>query len=323
MEFRTKITVARPDFVIKHSSRVMLLGSCFSDNIGSRMERAMMHVVKNPFGALYNASSIRRAVNILTEESEIRSGELFEANGVWNSFNFHSSYSRATCEETLAVMNGSIHLAAEHLRQCDVLFITLGTAFVYRLKNSDGRVVSNCHKLPADCFTRSLMSVDDVAGELMESVKMLLRVNPQLRIIFTVSPIRHISDGLSDNCLSKSILRVAIARVVRAMPDACGYFPSYEILIDDLRDYRFYASDMTHPSEVAVDYIWDVLIQTYFGEDERRLIERCERMTRRLQHRPMSHNAEVVARFRADTQTALSELIAELPYIVPKEPSAM
>lgn len=316
MEFRTKITVARSYFFIKHSSRVMLIGSCFSENIGSRMERAMMRVVVNPFGALYNPASIRRAVSLLVDDAGIAADELFEANGVWNSFNFHSSYSRATCEATLSVMNESIHSALEHLRGCDVLFITLGTSFVYRLKDLGGMVVSNCHKLPADRFVRSLMSVEEVEGELAETVKMLLGVNPQLRIVFTVSPIRHISDGLSDNCLSKSILRVAVDRVVRAMPDACSYFPSYEIVVDDLRDYRFSAPDMTHPSEVAVDYIWEVLTQTYFEDGDRHLIERCERMTRRLLHRPMSHNAEVVDRFRTDTQAALSRLRAELPYIV-------
>lgn len=278
----------------------------------------MMRVVKNPFGALYNPASIRRAVGILVDDAEIAADELFEATGVWNSFNFHSSYSRATCDETLVVMNESIHSASEHLRKCEVLFITLGTSFVYRLKEKGGMVVSNCHKLPADRFVRSLMSVDEVAGGLKETVKLLRGVNPQLRVVFTVSPIRHISDGLSDNCLSKSILRVAVDRVIKSMPEACSYFPSYEIVVDDLRDYRFYAPDMTHPSEVAVDYIWDVLCETYFADADRRLIERCERMTRRLQHRPMSRNAEVIDRFREDTQAALRELKAVLPYIVPK-----
>lgn len=312
MEFRTIITPDRKGIVIRHSDKIIMLGSCFSDNMGLRLADAMINVVINPLGTVYNPMSVAMAARRVMECRLVEQGELVEANGVWNCFDFHSRFSMPDAVEALRAMNGSITSAHEHLRQCRVLFVTLGTAITY---SRGGAVVSNCHKFPSAEFVRQMRSVNEITDVLEDMVSGLREFNPQLRIVFTVSPIRHIADGLATNSLSKSTLRVAVAEMVRMHPDVCSYFPSYEILMDDLRDYRFYAADMVHPSEVAVEYIWEVLKNTYFDVQQQQIISRCERMTKRLRHRPMSQNHEVVDKFKADTQSALDALIAQYPYI--------
>ncbi len=312
MEFRTIITPDNKDIALRHSDKMMMIGSCFSDNIGLRLADAMINVVINPLGTVYNPMSVAMAARRVMECRLVERDELVEANGVWNCFDFHSRFSMPDADEALRAMNGSITSAHAHLRQCRVLFVTLGTAITY---SRGGAVVSNCHKFPSAEFVRQMRSVNEITDVLDGMVSGLREFNSQLRIVFTVSPIRHIADGLATNSLSKSTLRVAVAEMVRMHPDVCGYFPSYEILMDDLRDYRFYAADMVHPSEVAVEYIWEVLKNTYFDVRQQQIISQCERMTKRLRHRPMSQNQDVVAKFKADTQSALDALIAQYPYI--------
>ena len=312
MEFRTKIAITTPPVSLRHSSKVMMIGSCFTESIGSRMADAMMGVSINPLGTLYNPASIATAVGRIVSLRLVEQQELIEANGVWNSLDFHSRYSRATREEAIEAMNTSITAAHEHLSRCQAAFITLGTAFVYTRR---GVIVGNCHRLPSAQFDRRMLTAVEVAGFLENIATTLTRFNPQLKIVFTVSPIRHLADGLSDNCLSKSTLRVAIDETVKRHQSTCSYFPSYEILVDDLRDYRFYAADMVHPSDVAVEYIWQLLKAACFDTESLELIERCEKMTKRLRHRPMSHNPAVVERFNAETQAALDVLTAQYPYI--------
>lgn len=311
MDFRTTIKIDPLSEPIKHSDKLMLIGSCFSDSIGARFTDAMMAALVNPLGTLYNPMSIAAAVERIARCRLVQPEELFEANGVWNCFDFHSSFSATTVEGALQRMNSAIVAAHEHLKGCKYVFLTLGTAITY---SHNGAVVGNCHKLPAVQFERRMCSVGKVTEALEAAVKMLREVNRAVKVIFTVSPIRHIADGLATNSLSKGTLRVAVGEITAQMPD-CHYFPSYEIVIDDLRDYRFYAADMVHPSDVAVEYIWEQLLTAYIAPQSLQAIDRCERMTKRLRHRPMSDNAEVVARFRADTEAALAKLRSDYPYL--------
>lgn len=312
MEFRTKIKIDADGTSIKHDHPVMMIGSCFSDNIGARLADAMMNVSINPLGTVYNPFSVAQAIDRIILCRKVERNELFLANGVWNCFDFHSRFSHADADDTLQGMNDSIVQAHNHLKHCRALFVTLGTAITY---NHSGDVVSNCHKLPASDFLRKMRNVSEITDTLDSMIQQLHEFNPNLKIIFTVSPIRHIADGLATNNLSKSTLRVAIAQSIEKFPDFCGYFPSYEILIDDLRDYRFYASDMVHPSDVAVDYIWELLKTTYFDAQTQQLIDRCERLTKRLRHRPMSDNADLIEKFRSDTQDAITSLTKQYPHI--------
>ena len=302
--------------LLHHSDRVVMMGSCFSDNIGAKMRHAMMQVTVNPFGTLYNPLSIASGISRLVTGTPIAGSTLFAQNGVWNSYAFHSRYSLADKQSTLDRMNDQIARAHGQLKSCHALVVTLGTAVVYRLK-STGQVVANCHKVPQHEFSRRMAAVGEMAQVLEQMVQEFHHFNPSAQVIFTVSPIRHIADGLDVNSLSKASLRVAVNEVVTAHPDFVAYFPSYEIMMDDLRDYRFYATDMVHPSEVAVEYIWQAFQATYFDDRSAQAIARCERVGKRLQHRPMSASREVVERFNADTQAVLRNLLKEYPYLEP------
>ncbi|MGN1245752.1 MAG: GSCFA domain-containing protein [Muribaculaceae bacterium] len=309
MDFRTAIRIESLTEPIKHSDKLMLIGSCFSTNIGERLRDAMMPVMVNPMGTLYNPMSIARAVERMVRRNLVTGTELFSANGVWNCFDFHSAFSSADQDVALRRMNDSITAAHEHLKECKCVIVTLGTAIVYW---HDNKVVANCHKLPAAQFSKRMLSLNETVEALRQIVELLREVNPKMRVIFTVSPIRHIADGLADNSLSKSILRVAIGELGI---DDVHYFPSYEIMLDDLRDYRFYAADMVHPSEVAIGYIWEQFRAACICPESLKAIDRCERMTKWLRHRSMSDNTEVVAQLNADRQAAYAKLRADYPYI--------
>lgn len=302
------------DHFMRHSDKMLLMGSCFSDNIGARLKDAMVDVVVNPFGTVFNPLSMSSLLHKLIDGETVAGMDLFLSNGVWNSYDFHSRFSIANKDAALKRMNESIASAHEHLQRCQTLVLTLGTAVVYRRRDT-GEVVNNCHKVPQHEFTRRLASVDDITQALDAVLDRLHEFNPELRVLFTVSPIRHIADGLEMNSLSKAVLRVAVNNVVRARKEWVGYFPAYEIVIDDLRDYRFYTPDMVHPSEVAIEYIWQTFQATYFDDRSTQAIARCERVSKRLKHRPMSNNPDVVARFNADTQTVIANLKKEYPYI--------
>ena len=314
MDFRTTIRTRDGEHFMRHSHKMMLIGSCFSDNIGAKLRDAMMQVVVNPFGTIFNPLSIATCINKIIDKEAIAGAELFLSNGVWNSFDFHSKFSMTSKDAALNRMNSSISNAHDHLAQCKSLVVTLGTAVVYRRRDT-GEVVCNCHKVPQHEFTRRLASVDDITGALNAMVERLHEFNPELNIIFTVSPIRHIADGLEMNSLSKAVLRVAINNVVRSNKEWASYFPAYEIVLDDLRDYRFYTADMVHPSDVAIEYIWQVFQATYFDDHSTQAIARCERVNKRLKHRPMTSNPEVVQRFNADTEAVIANLKKEYPYI--------
>ncbi len=314
MEFRTTVKTGENRGWLHHSDNVVLLGSCFSDNIGAKMHGALINATINPMGTLYNPMSIARGVQRLINNEPVAGKDLFMQGGVWNSYDFHSRHSMPDKQVTLDRMNSRIEQGHQALQQARLLTITLGTAIVYRLK-ATGEVVANCHKVPQHEFERKMAPVSEMVRTLDEMLTALHTFNPVMNIILTVSPIRHIADGLDVNSLSKASLRVAIQEVMARHRDYCDYFPSYEIMLDDLRDYRFYSNDMVHPSDVAVEYIWQAFQATYLDDHSALAVARCERIHKRLQHRPMSANRETVDRFNADTASVVRNLIKEYPYL--------
>lgn len=314
MEFRTTVKTGENRGWLHHSDKVLLLGSCFSDNIGVKMQGAFISALVNPMGTLYNPMSIARGVKRLIGNQPVAGRDLFMQGGVWNSYDFHSRYSLPDKQATIDRMNQRIEQGHNALKEAQLLTVTLGTAIVYRLK-ATGEVVANCHKVPQHEFERRMATVSEMVQELDAMLIRLHEFNPALRIILTVSPIRHIADGLDTNSLSKSLLRVVIQEVISRHNDYCDYFPAFEIMLDDLRDYRFYASDMVHPSDVAVEYIWQAFQATYLDDRSALAVARCERVHKRLQHRPMSTNRETVDRFHADTVSVVRNLVKEYPYL--------
>jgi len=258
-------------FGIDYATGIVSLGSCFSDEIGRRLQEGDFHIEQNPFGTLYNPASIASALRRIMYDREIGMEDLVEHEGLWHSWHHHGSFSRATAEECLEVCNSRIHQAHEALKQASLLMITFGSAWIYE---REGLVVANCHKLPQENFVRRKMSVEDIVSLWRPLLKELYSFHPHLSTLFTVSPIRHIGDGLHGNQLSKSTLLLAIDELVDSeLPPAkrkkksakveepdhpvTVYFPAYEIVVDELRDYRFYEADMVHPSTLAVDVVWD------------------------------------------------------------------
>ncbi len=314
MEFRTTVKTGENRSWLHHSDKVLLLGSCFSDNIGAKMQGALIRATVNPMGTLYNPMSIARGVQRLIDNEPVAGRDLFMQGGVWNSYDFHSRHSLPDKQATIDRMNQRIELGHQALKEAQLLTVTLGTAIVYRLK-ATGEVVANCHKVPQHEFLRKMAPVDDMVKELDSMLTAVHEFNPGLRVILTVSPIRHIADGLDTNSLSKSMLRVAIHEAMARHREYCDYFSSYEIMLDDLRDYRFYSSDMVHPSDVAVEYIWQAFQATYLDDRSALAVARCERIHKRLQHRPMSASRETVERFNADTASVVRNLIKEYPYL--------
>lgn len=314
MEFRTTVKTGENRSWLHHSDSVVLLGSCFSDNIGAKMHGALINATVNPMGTLYNPMSIARGVQRLIECRPVAGQELFMQGGVWNSYDFHSRHSKPDKQVAIDHMNARIEQGHQALETAQLLTITLGTSIVYRLK-ATSEVVANCHKVPQHEFERKMATVGEMTDVLDAMLTALHEFNPGLKIILTVSPIRHIADGLDTNSLSKASLRVAIHEVMKHHRDYCDYFPAYEIMLDDLRDYRFYSSDMVHPSDVAVEYIWQAFQATYLDDHSALAVARCERIHKRLQHRPMSSNRETVDRFNADTASVVRNLIKEYPYL--------
>lgn len=290
MNFRTEIPVEKTDIRIDHRSSLMLFGSCFSQSIGQKLLDGNFDVEVNPFGVLYNPSSIAKSLRLLLDRKVFTEGDLFEEKGVFNSFHHHSLFSSPDKIECLKKMNDSAERASAKIKTLDCLLVTFGTAHVFSLRES-GEVVSNCHKVPASFFERTRLTVSDIVAEWSDLLGRLRSASPKMKVIFTVSPIRHWKDGAHGNQLSKAILLLAIDELQNEYPNVF-YFPSYELLLDDLRDYRFYAEDMIHPSEVAVDYIWKYFSESYFTTDTQLIIKEWQQLVRAVSHRPQNSQSK-------------------------------
>ena len=253
MKLQTIVEIKPSERKIGYEDRILMLGSCFSDEIGAQMAQRNMQVTCNPFGTLYNPLSIANAINY-----QLHQLPLVEYDGLWHSMAHHGSFSRATREEAEQAVNESVEVMQRALNEATVLIVTFGTAWVYEM---NGEVVANCHKMPENWFTRRRLTVE----EIVATWKPILEQYKDKYWIFTVSPIRHIKDGLHENQLSKATLLMAVDQMVNSQwsNGKLHYFPSYEILLDELRDYRFYADDLVHPSSLAVNYIWERFADTY------------------------------------------------------------
>ncbi|MDR1763311.1 MAG: GSCFA domain-containing protein [Dysgonamonadaceae bacterium] len=294
MNFRTEISLAKPDFGIKHSDKIMSFGSCFSENISEKLIQSGFCVDANPFGVLFNPASISKNIRKLVESTPFSEDDICENKGVFFSFSHHSRFSGRSREETLEKINLQWEASRNFLRQAGILIVTFGTSYVYSLK-SNGEIVANCHKLPASNFTRKRLTVEEIYDDWAELVPILKSLNVK-KIIFTVSPVRHLSDGFHENQVSKAVLLLAIEALAELLPDAV-YFPAYEILLDDLRDYRFYADDLLHPSTEAVNYVWEKFSETFFDAETADLAKEFENLNRALNHRPFNPDAEEYRRF--------------------------
>ena len=296
--FRTAIELPVGKYKISHKNNMLLAGSCFAGNIGKMLADRKFDISVNPFGVLYNPLSIATMFARIIDGKPFTkdSPELFEHNGKWHSILHHGDFSRNTQDELLDTINDNIAESHRKAKECDTVIVTFGTAYAY-IRKSDGIVAGNCHKLPAETFTRRLLSIEEIVGTTAEIVEQFRNINPNIKFIFTVSPIRHLRDGAHDNQKSKATLLLAIDKLTTLFPDNTLYFPAYEIVLDELRDYRFYAEDMVHPSAVAVEYIWECFGKCYFDKETDRLNEEIEAIIRAMEHRPFDMASDGYKKF--------------------------
>jgi len=317
MEFRTKIDIPTSDTSISHKSRILMFGSCFIQNIGDLLIANKFNVNLNPFGILYNPQSISQAIRLLLNKKSFTYNDIFEHKGLYHSFWHHGSFSDIDKNRCLDNINNHLETGAKDLKDADILFLTFGTAYVFHSKDQN-MVVGNCHKLPAIHFDRYRLDMDGIVNDWNNLIQELKDVNPKLQIVFTVSPIRHQKDGAHENQLSKSTLLLAIDKICRNNKDT-SYFPSYEILLDELRDYRFYNEDMVHPNPVAIRYIWERFSETYFNKETCRIIEEWEKIYMSLNHRPINSQSDEYKHFLRQTLLKLKAFNEKYPYICCKE----
>lgn len=285
MEFRTPVSpLAGRQGLVSHSTPLLLIGSCFAENIGRRLADALFDVTVNPFGPLYNPLSILAALR--PDVASIH-GEDSSVGGHTFHFMAHSRLSGSDFAATLAAVSAATATMQRAMRDARVVFVTLGTTRLFRLKAS-GQVVANCHKMPASMFAEqrlSLAETVDALSDIVEALRKTSAAPEKLQVVFTVSPVRYTAEGAHANQLAKSTLLLAVDEVVRRFPETASYFPAYEILMDDLRDYRFYADDMKHPSDLAVSYIYSLFARSYFDSATEEVARAAEAVTRRLAHR--------------------------------------
>ena len=314
INYCTYIDIPKSFFDVTYKSRLMFVGSCFADNIGVKMKEHRFNVDVNPFGVLYNPLSVASACGRLLKPDLFTESDLFYYNGMYHSFMHHGKFSEVSSDDCLAKINKSLKSSAENFRDISHLAITFGTAYVYRLENG-GQVVANCHKLPAARFERELLTVDEIVSEWSALLENIWSANPLLKVIFTVSPIRHWKDGAHFNQISKATLLLAEQQLVEKYSDRISYFPAYELMMDELRDYRFYADDMFHPSEVAVDYIWERFCNVYMNIETKEILKEVENINRALNHRPLNPSTDAHKQFLMQTLLKIKRLQDKYPYL--------
>lgn len=302
MKWRTEISTPRIDVEINHGTSIVMIGSCFTDEIGHRLQSQLFDVNINPLGTLFNPDSIADAINDALDNRTFEADELFEVDGTWRTLRRHSRFSLSDRDATLQLLNSSLSETRNQLLNAVFLIVTLGSAIGHRHLPS-GNIVANCHKLPAEQFVVEKLSVADITLQWGKLLHKLFELNPKLNVIFTVSPVRHIGYGLERDRLSKSTLIVAVHDLLN---ERIKYFPSYEIVVDDLRDYRWYADDLVHPSTQAVEYVYDIFRQSVMTPATIAQADRWGKLTRRLEHRHSSLEGETA--FLEDTYNLAKNL---------------
>lgn len=314
MQFRTPVELPRERVALDHTHRVLLLGSCFAEHVGRRMADACFRADVNPFGVLYNPESVALALTALLDGLPPDS-YFCDAGGVWHSWLHSGAFSAPTQEECRARVEARLLPARCQLAAMDRLVVTLGTSRVYRLR-ADRRVVANCHKVPAACFAEEALGVADVVSRWSALLDRLFALRPGLDVVFTVSPYRYAKYGLHGSQLSKAVLLLAVDELCRRHP-RCHYFPAYELVVDELRDYRFYDADMLHPSAQAVDYVWERFGDWAFSDATRAFLADWAPVARALSHRPFAPDSEAYSAFLRKIDRQIGRLTEKYPNFAP------
>ncbi|NHM00818.1 GSCFA domain-containing protein [Flavobacterium difficile] len=313
MNFQTQIPIQKSDFPIDYTSKVMLLGSCFAENMAQKFEYFKFDTVVNPFGIIFNPVSLEKLMVRSIHKTYFTETDIFYHNEAWHCYEVHSELSNPNKEEFLETLNQLIDATNQHIVTLTHCLITLGTSWVYRHVETN-EIVANCHKVPQKQFVKELLSIAQIEASLQTIISEIQAVNPKAKFIFTVSPVRHIKDGFVENNVSKAHLISALNAPNFQLPTS-NYFPSYEIMMDELRDYRFYTEDMLHPNQTAIDYIWIKFFENYVAEKEFSLMNQVCEIQRALKHRPFNPDSESHQKFLSKLEEKKQKITKENPAI--------
>jgi len=306
MNFRTNIQLQKERNPIDYNSKLLMIGSCFSEHIFDKLNYFKFNTTSNPFGILFNPIAIETLITNAINQKEYTEKDIFHLNECWHCFDAHSDLSSTDKYELLNNLNTTIEETSKKLKEATHLIITLGTSWVYRFIEKD-TIVGNCHKVPQKKFLKELLSVKKIIISLENITTLIKSINPKLSIIFTVSPVRHLKDGFAENSQSKAHLLAAIHQIVNPK-NQVFYFPSYEILLDDLRDYRFYNSDMIHPNETAINYIWDQFKIVWISEKATKTMKEVDTIQKGLSHKPFNPASKQHQQFLTDLEKKITSL---------------
>lgn len=312
MKLQTSIPISPVIPQIDYDSNMLLLGSCFADHITKKLTYHKFRLSSNPFGILFHSEAIKE---LLWRSSELKSytaEELFFLNDTWHSYDAHSDLNHSTKEATLQALNSALEATHKQISKSTHIIITLGTAWVYRHSQTD-RIVANCHKVPQREFTKELLSVKRIIRSLEQIIDILKSANQKAIIIFTVSPVRHLKDGFVENARSKAHLVSAVHQLIDG--EQYFYFPAYEIIMDELRDYRYYNKDMVHPSEVAIDYIWERFKDVWIKESAFGIMKEVDHIQKGLLHRPFNPQSDKHKQFLKELQSKIAAIQETYPFM--------
>lgn len=334
MNLLTQIPLNPKEPQIDYDSNVLLLGSCFTENIGGKLDYFKLQNAQNPFGIIFNPVSIENLVFRALHEEDFSEKDVFQHNGLWHCFEVHSTLSGLNKDEVLSNLNLQLKVFRKQLTESSHIIVTLGSAWVYHHLDSDS-IVANCHKVPQKAFTKELLLAEIISKSLQNCISEIKEVNPKVTFIFTVSPVRHIKDGFEENALSKAHLLTGIhnaielslgvshtenacperSRRVEVQSKGLHYFPSYELMMDELRDYRFYKRDMLHPNETAIQYMWERFRRVWISSKTEDTQKEVEQIQKGLRHRPFNPNSEEHKVFQKSLHNRIQKLQKELPWI--------
>lgn len=316
MQFRTKIPILQSDFAIDYNSKIVSLGSCFAVNMADKLAYFKFQNSTNPFGILFHPLAIEKLVDFAVFGKQFSEQDVFFHNERWHCFDAHSDLSNANKDELITNLNSIVIATKLQLQTASHIIITYGTSWVYRNIETDV-IVANCHKVQQASFSKEILSVETIQKSMQNTLDLIHTINPKATFIFTVSPVRHLKDGFVENQVSKANLVVAIYRQLQT--EHCKlnteYFPSYEIMMDELRDYRFYAEDMIHPSLVAIDYIWQRFSETTISYESQVIMKEVETVQKGLAHRSFNQNSESHKKFLDNLNQKIDTLALKFPHI--------
>lgn len=314
MLYYTPVDLPKSPKTISHQDSILLMGSCFTNHIADRLKFHLFNVLSNPFGVLYNPASIEQSIAIIKEKRTITPNDFFVEEDIYKSFLFHSHFSNVHLEPMLEEINHSMLRTHDFLSNSKWVFITFGTAYVYEHKES-GNIVANCHKQPSHMFHHRMLSVEEASEKIKKIYRYIIDLSPEATVVFTVSPVRHLKQGASLNQVSKSTLLLAIYHSLSECHQA-HYFPSYEIFMDELRDYRFFSNDMLHPSDLGIEHVWNKFSTVYFDKQTLELNKQIKEIQTALEHRPLFPQSKSYILFKNKIEDKIKQLKDKAPYLL-------